>query len=166
MPFVPGGKNIHSGMSKTIFKKWQGLQMNTYEEAQIVIEAGEINISSKIAIHDLDKTITYFLKLSDDWTFIEFRIIGTGVKEQVIRQETEEVKFVDFEISPLTNALPVNYLRYHQHQHLDEKILLIQYPSLQSEYHRQRYFLSDSVVEYQNVTSNFQLRIMLDEDGF
>ncbi|MEK6482474.1 putative glycolipid-binding domain-containing protein [Catalinimonas sp. 4WD22] len=153
-------------MKKILLKKWRGLQQNSHEEARIIFDAREIHVNSTISFSDQKEQVIYQLALHEDWTVSEMHIQVYGSAKQSFSPEDAGVKFVDFEISPLTNSLPVNFLKYHQQMHLEEEVLLIRFPSLSAQPHRQSYQLLDKEVCYRNLTSGFESDIIFDKDGF
>ena len=126
-------------MSKVIYKRWKGLQTDSREQARIAIGKERIHISSKIDLPEQKEEVSYNLMLHHDWTLLEFRIWGTNLVEQVFTYAQSATRFVNFDITPLTKALPINYLKFHHKTSLEDKILLIQYPSLHHAFHEQSY---------------------------
>jgi hypothetical protein len=153
-------------MISLLIKKWKGLQQNSYEEAKIHFKNHEIHITSLINFQEQGKQLTYQLDLNKDWTCKKLQVQEFEGNIRSFCPEAEKPRFVDFEITPLTNALPVNFLKYHQYKFLKEPVLLIRYPLLQSEVHTQCYRILKDAVKYQNFTSGFQSEIIVDEDGF
>ena len=73
---------------------------------------------------------------------------------------------VDISVTPFTNSLPVNRLKLNISEHRQIKVLYINLPKEELHVMEQRYTrLSQFDYLYQNVQSNFEAKISIDNNG-
>ena len=163
---------------------WKGIYYQSIENCVITISESDIDIKSQIIGHHQDfiYNIEYYIKTNKQWE-TQYFIIDSEINHLKTKIEAEKVNDnwiingeqknelklctdIDISLTPFTNTLPINRLKFNIEQKnkidvlyiniLEQKIIPVQ----------QNYTkLSEFEYKYENISNDFEAIIKVDETG-
>lgn len=160
---------------------WEGQYLKTVEQ-NILTFGKELIVEGFITGLDQNRValnVHYAMSLSSDWHLISTAIVKNGTdlfsilksdgKWIVNNQERSDLAdcvFIDINISPFTNSLPINQLDFNKSAEHKIKVVFVDVLQQEVDLSNQRYaWLDDTHYTYKNLDSGFTRTIEVDRLG-
>jgi hypothetical protein len=165
---------------------WQGQRFNTTE--YFTVSTGKtivLNGSITGEAYGLPVDLSYTIEADQKWNVLAVKLLKRAKpsKEIMLRKDVSSNKWidqqgnylseiegcadVDFSLTPSTNSLPINRLKFTPGAAYEIKVVYIDLLTFEIRPVQQKYsYLKNNVYRYESISSGFKADIKTDEQGF